>query len=76
MKSLTHLWITLSTYLTPPSRKDDTGATMIEYAAVLLIVAAIAFAIYQLPLADNIRGAIDSSVSRILQGPGAAPENP
>ncbi|RKS10318.1 hypothetical protein DFP74_6081 [Nocardiopsis sp. Huas11] len=69
MKSLTHLWTTLSTYMTPQSKKNDTGAGMIEYAAIVILVAAIAVAIYQLGLVENISGGIRSSVDDVLEGP-------
>ncbi|WP_082376010.1 hypothetical protein [Nocardiopsis sp. NRRL B-16309] len=69
MKSLTRLWVTLSTYASPPSRKSDTGAGIVEYAAIVILVAAIAVAIYQLGLVENISGSIGTAVSNVLNGP-------
>jgi Flp pilus assembly pilin Flp len=68
VKNLTRLWVTLSTYAIPPSKKNDTGATMLEYAAIVILVAAVAIAIYALDLSTSISDAIGSSVTQILQG--------
>jgi Flp pilus assembly pilin Flp len=69
VNSLTKLWVTLSTFLVPTSRKEDKGAGIVEYAAILILVAAIAVGIWALGIPDQVRGAIDSSVDQILQGP-------
>jgi Flp pilus assembly pilin Flp len=69
VKNLTRLWVTLSTYVLPPSKKNDTGAGLVEYAAIVILVAAIAVAIYQLGLVENISGGIRSSVDDVLEGP-------
>jgi Flp pilus assembly pilin Flp len=71
VKNLTRLWVTLSTYAIPPSRKNDTGAGLVEYAAIVILVAAIAVAIYQLGLVENISGSIGTSVSNVLNGPSS-----
>lgn len=62
-------WVALSTFLAPPSKKDDRGAGIVEYAAILILVAAIAVAIFSLGLPDIIRGAIGSAVSDVIDGP-------
>ncbi|MFE3457671.1 hypothetical protein ACFXKD_08995 [Nocardiopsis aegyptia] len=71
MKSLTRLWVALSTYVAPQSKKTDTGAGIVEYAAIVILVAAIAVAIYQLGLVENISGSIGTAVSNVLSGPSA-----
>ncbi|GAB2490125.1 hypothetical protein [Nocardiopsis aegyptia] len=68
MKSLTRLWVAFSTYVSPQPKKTDTGATMLEYAAIVILVAAVAVAIYALDLSTSISDAIGSSVTEILQG--------
>ncbi|MFD6949251.1 hypothetical protein A6A08_05315 [Nocardiopsis sp. TSRI0078] len=69
MNSLTRLWVTLSTFLVPSSEEEDKGAGIVEYAAVILLVAAIAFAVYQLGLAESISNSIRGAVDRVLRGP-------
>ncbi|WP_435105266.1 hypothetical protein [Nocardiopsis synnemataformans] len=69
MNSLTKLWVTLSTFLVPTSKEEDKGAGIVEYAAILILVAAIAVGIWALGIPDQIRQAIGSSVDQILQGP-------
>ena len=55
----------------PPQKQRDAGAGIVEYAAIIILVAAIAVAIFQLGLVDNISGAIGSAVSDILSGPSS-----
>jgi Flp pilus assembly pilin Flp len=69
VNSLTKLWVTLSTFLVPTSRKEDKGAGLVEYAAIVILVAAVAVAIFQLGLVENISGAIGTAVSDALSGP-------
>lgn len=70
MNSLTKLWVTLSTFLVPtPRREGDKGAGIVEYAAILILVAAVAFAVYQLGLAESISNGIRGAVDRVLRGP-------
>ncbi|MCY9782490.1 hypothetical protein KIK06_01130 [Nocardiopsis sp. EMB25] len=69
MSSLTKLWVFLSTRAVPSPRRDDRGAGMVEYAAIVILVAAIATAIFQLGLIDNISGAIGNAVDDVLDGP-------
>ena len=68
MNSMTKLWVTLSTLLVP-SEEDDSGAGIVEYAAILLLVAAIAFAVYELGLAESISSSIRGAVDGVLRGP-------
>ncbi len=71
MNSLTKLWVTLSTFLVPTSKEKDKGAGIVEYVAVIILVAGIAVAVYQLGLAGRISDSIGASITSILQGPGA-----
>ncbi|WP_304453870.1 hypothetical protein [Nocardiopsis sp. YSL2] len=66
MKSLTHLWVALTTYATPQSRKADTGATMLEYAAIVILVAGIVAAITALAIPSQISQSIMTSITTIL----------
>ncbi|WP_150243317.1 hypothetical protein [Nocardiopsis quinghaiensis] len=76
MNSLTRLWVTLSAFLVPTSKKEDKGAGIIEYAAILILVAAIAAAVFSLGLAQRISDGIGAAVTEILQGPGSSSEGP
>ncbi len=69
MNSLTRLWVSLSAFLVPASKKEDRGAGIVEYAAILILVAAVAFAVYQLGLAESISNGIRGAVDRVLRGP-------
>ncbi|WP_116244283.1 hypothetical protein [Nocardiopsis sp. FIRDI 009] len=69
MSSLTKLWVFLSAHDAPSPRRGDRGAGMVEYAAIIILVAAIATAIFQLGLVENITGAIGSAVDNVLNGP-------
>lgn len=66
MNNLTELWATLRAFLVPTARKEDRGAGIVEYAAILILVAAIAVAIYSLGLVSDISGAIGQRVNEIL----------
>lgn len=70
MSKLRELWLRAQTCLVPPRRKSDQGASIIEYAAVIILVAAVAAAIFALGLPEQIRGAVDGAVSEILRGGG------
>lgn len=77
MSKLRELWLRAQTSVVPPRRKSDQGASIIEYAAVIILVAAIAAAIFAIGIPDQIRGAVNSSVSEILRGgDNPDPENP
>lgn len=69
MDQLTKAWVRLSTLATPTEKKNDTGAGIVEYAAILILVAAVAAGIWALGIPDLIRGSIESSVDEILSGP-------
>lgn len=61
----------LSNIISPePSETDDKGAGFVEYTAIILIVAAIAVALYSLGLQTDISGTIGDRVDEVLQGPG------
>ena len=68
MNNLTALWATLRAFLVPTSQKEDRGAGIVEYAAILILVAAVAVAVFALGLPDSISDAIGMSVTEILQG--------
>lgn len=68
MSKLRELWLRAQTCLVPPRRKSDQGASIIEYAAVIILVAAVAAAIFAIGIPDQIRSAVDSSVTEILRG--------
>ncbi|GAA0992977.1 hypothetical protein ABZ234_32890 [Nocardiopsis sp. NPDC006198] len=69
MNSPNRFWVTLSTYLAPPSERQDEGAGIVEYAAILILVAAIAVGVFALGIPENISGAVGTAVSDILSGP-------
>ena len=71
MNKLTELRARAQTLFFPPQRQRDEGAGIVEYAAIIILVAAIAVAIFQLGLVENISGAIGSAVSDILGGPSS-----
>jgi Flp pilus assembly pilin Flp len=68
VNSPNRFWVTLSTYLAPPSERQDEGAGIVEYAAILILVAAIAVAVFALGLPQSISDGIGMSVTSILQG--------
>jgi len=69
MNSLNRFWVALSTWLVAPSKRDDKGAGIVEYAAILILVAAIAVGVFALGIPENISGAVGTAVSDILSGP-------
>ena len=72
MNKLTELRARAQTLFFPPQGQRDEGAGIVEYAAIIILVAAIAVAIFQLGLVEDISGSIGSSVDSILGGPGGA----
>ena len=77
MSKLRELWLRAQTCLVPPRRKSDQGASIIEYAAVIILVAAIAAAIFAIGIPEQIRGAVNSSITEILNsGDSDGPEQP
>ncbi|WP_051043056.1 hypothetical protein [Nocardiopsis xinjiangensis] len=76
MSKLRELWLRAQTCLVPPRRKNDQGASIIEYAAVIILVAAVAAAIFALGIPDRVRGAVEVSVTEILNGGGPDSEGP
>lgn len=69
MNNLTELWVALRAFLVPTTKKEDQGAGIVEYAAILILVAAVAFAVYQLGLAESISNGIRGAVDQVLRGP-------
>lgn len=68
MSSLQKFQATLYSLLLP-KKKTDRGAGIVEYAAILILVAAIAVAIFNLGLVEQIRGAIGGAVDDVVEGP-------
>jgi len=69
MNSLNRVWVMLSTWLVPPSKRDDKGAGIVEYAAILILVAAIAVAVFALGLPGRISDGIGAAITSVLTGP-------
>lgn len=78
MSKFRELWLRSRTCLVPPHRKSDQGASIIEYAAVIILVAAVAAAVFAIGIPDQIRSAVNVSVTEILSGGGDSegPERP
>ncbi|GAA2003094.1 hypothetical protein GCM10009799_32770 [Nocardiopsis rhodophaea] len=57
-------------------KKSDKGAGFIEYGAILLLIAAIAGAVWALDVKGTVSGWIDDSLTEIGEGPdgGGDPE--
>jgi Flp pilus assembly pilin Flp len=66
VNSLTKLWVTLSTFLVPTSRKEDKGATLIEYAAIVILVAGVVAAILAIGIPSRIGQSITTAITEIL----------
>ena len=74
MHIMNKLWVTLSTMAVPKSGRDqDRGVSLMEYAALVLLVGALAFAIFQLEIVGRISNAVGLNVDRILEGPPDGP---
>lgn len=74
---LRELWLRAQIAAVPPRRRSDQGASIIEYAAVIILVAAVAAAIFALGIPEQVRGAVNSSITEILNGGGSeGPEQP
>ncbi|WP_433698109.1 hypothetical protein [Nocardiopsis sp. CA-288880] len=69
MNSPNRFWVTLSAYLAPPSERQDEGAGIIEYAAIVILVAAIAMAVFALGVPSLISDAISTAIDDALSGP-------
>ncbi|CAL9421221.1 hypothetical protein SUDANB121_01872 [Nocardiopsis dassonvillei] len=65
-KPMKNLWATLNALIVPPSQKNDDGAGFVEYVAIVILVAAIAVAIYSLGLVSNISGSIGENIDAVL----------
>lgn len=69
MNNLHKIWVTLSTTTIPRrNSKGDNGASFVEYAGLLVIIALIASFIVGLGLEVRISQGIMSSINRILGG--------
>ncbi|ASU57184.1 MULTISPECIES: hypothetical protein [Nocardiopsis] len=66
MNSLTKLWVTLSTFLVPTSKEKDKGATLIEYAAIVILIAGIVAAILAIGIPSRIGQSITTAITEIL----------
>lgn len=69
MNNLTALWAKLRAFLVPTSQKEDRGAGIVEYAAILILVAAIAVGVFALGIPENISSSIGTAISDALSGP-------
>lgn len=69
MNNLTELWVALRAFLVPTTKKEDQGAGIVEYAAILILVAAIAVGVFALGIPQNISDAIGTAISDALSGP-------
>lgn len=68
MNTVSALWAKLSSCLVPPSkRKSDKGAGFIEYAAIIIIIAAIAGLVYGSGIVSGIADSIGTNISDILE---------
>ena len=77
MSKLRELWLRAQTFVVPPRRKSDQGASIIEYAAVIILVAAVAAAVFAIGIPEQIRGAVEGSITEILNsGDSDGPEQP
>lgn len=72
MNKLTELRARAQTLFFPPQRQRDEGAGIVEYAAILILVAAIAVALFAIGLPDSISNGIRGAVDSVLLGPGDA----
>lgn len=72
MNKLTELRARAQTLFFPPQRQRDEGAGIVEYAAILILVAAIAAAVFALGLPSTISDAIGSTVVEVLQSDDGA----
>ncbi|GAB3700377.1 hypothetical protein [Nocardiopsis oceani] len=68
MSNLQKFQATLFSFLLPRS-KNDKGAGIVEYAAILILVAAIAVAVFNLGLVERISQSIGNAVSEVTDGP-------
>lgn len=67
MNKLTELRRRAQSLFFPSQKQRDEGAGIVEYAAILILVAAVAVGVFALGIPDQIRGSIDSNISQILQ---------
>lgn len=58
---------TALTVLTADSRRDEKGATALEYAGMIIIAALVVTAIVTAINPDNVKSAVESAVGDILQ---------
>lgn len=71
MSKLRELWLRAQTCLVPPRRKSDQGASIIEYAAVIILVAAVAAAVFAIGIPDRVSQGVQTSITEILSGGGS-----
>ncbi len=69
MNKLTELRRRAQSLFFPSQKQRDEGAGIVEYAAILILVAAVAVALFALDIPSQVGGAIATSVSDILSGP-------
>lgn len=71
MSKLRELWLRAQTSLVPSHRKSDQGASIIEYAAVIILVAAVAAAVFAIGIPDRVSQGVQTSITEILSGGGS-----
>ena len=74
MNKLTELRRRAQSLFFPSQKQRDEGAGIVEYAAILILVAAVAVGVFGLGIHTLIIDAIDVAVDDILSGPGVEPE--
>lgn len=67
MNKLTELRRRVSDFFTLPSRKSEKGATLIEYAAIIVIIAGVVTAIVAIGIPQRISQSLMTSITDILQ---------
>ncbi|WP_285731571.1 hypothetical protein [Nocardiopsis sp. ATB16-24] len=68
MNNLTALWAKLRAFLVPTSQKEDRGATILEYAAVIILIAGVVAAITAIGIPSRIGQSITTAITEILTG--------
>lgn len=76
MNKLTKLRRRAQSLFFPPQKQRDAGAGIVEYAAILILVAAVAAAIFALGLPSTISDAIGSTVVEVLQSDSDSTDTP
>ena len=76
MNKLTKLRRRAQSLFFPSQKQRDEGAGIVEYAAILILVAAVAAAVFALGLPSTISDAIGSTVVEVLQSDSDSADTP